>query len=67
MKFSILLQNVKEHATLSAGARVENGVEVVTVMEAGTGGGSGVRSDVLFAFGSVGDPKHADGKDTNPR
>jgi len=27
---------------------VEHGVEVVTVMAAGTGGGSGVRSDVLF-------------------
>jgi hypothetical protein len=29
---------------------MEHGVEVVAVMAAGTGGGSGVRSDVLFAL-----------------
>lgn len=29
---------------------MEHGVEVVAVMAAGTGGGSGVRSDALFAF-----------------
>jgi hypothetical protein len=29
---------------------VKHGVEVVVVMAAGTGGGSGVRSDVLLAF-----------------
>jgi hypothetical protein len=29
---------------------VEHGVEVVAIMAIGTGGGSGVRSDVLFGF-----------------
>ena len=32
------------------GARVKHGVEVGTVMAAGAAGGSGIRSDVLFAL-----------------
>jgi hypothetical protein len=32
------------------GARVEHGVEVVTIMAGGSGGGSGVRSDALFGL-----------------
>ena len=46
---------------------MEHGVEVVVVMTARTGGGSGVRSDALFGFSFVlVDPEFPDEADTCP-
>jgi hypothetical protein len=43
-----------EYSYVCPGARIEHGVEGVTVMKARTGEGAGVRSDALFGVRVVG-------------